>query len=615
MLTPPANRNALWSRAIVDELVRGGAAHACLSPGSRSAPLALAIAERAGPGGDLTASVHLDERAAAFFALGRARASGRPVILACTSGSAGAHYLPAVIEAHYSRVPLVILTADRPPELRGIGAWQTIDQLALYGPYVRWRSELLPAAPDAALLRDARYRAARAMAVARGHVGDLGPGPVHLNVPLREPLHGMVVPGDVPSGVAASELAAIGRPDGGPLVRVPEPARRLLDAEVASLADRIAAEGRGLILAGGLDAPIGYAAAVAALAAAADWPILAEPAGGLRFGPHDRSRVITGYDAAVRGAGWAAAHAPGTVLRLGASFAWKHVAEYLAGHPAAHQVVVDPHGTWDDPTHLAAERIACDPAWLCDALVDAVGQRVAQAGPARAAAAERWRAAWALVRATSARTRTALASSDPTTSGTAWLYPVILDALSDGGLLWAANSMAVRDLDSWTDAAPYAIRAIASRGAAGIDGTLSSALGAAAATGRPTILITGDLAFLHDAGGLAAARLPGIDLAIVIVDDDGGGIFEYLPSAASDRADFERLFATPQRANLAYACETYGVPCTTAVSPAALRDALAAHAGRVRAIVVPVDRAANTAAHRAYWRAVAAELSQGDERP
>lgn len=613
MTAPPANRNALWARVLVDELIRGGTAHACLSPGSRSAPLALALAERAGAGGDLTLSVHLDERSAAFFALGHARASGRPVVLACTSGSAGAHYLPAVVEAHYSRVPLVLLTADRPPELRGIGAWQTIDQLALFGPYVRWRAELLPAAPDAALLRDARYRAARAVALARGRMGGDGPGPVHLNVPFREPLDAAPVLGDVPADVASAALAAVGRDGGAPLVSVPEPARRLAQADVDALADRMASEGRGLILAGGLDAPAGYHSAVSALAEAVGWPILAEPTGGLRFGRHDLTRVITGYDAAVRSPTWSVANAPGVVLRLGASFAWKHVAEYLARHPAAHQVVVDPHGTWDDPTHLAAERLACDPEWLCRALAEAMRQRTARVQQ-RAEPAARWQAAWSAARAAAARTRAALSAGEPAAAGTAWLYPVVLDALPEGGLLWAANSMAVRDLDAWTGAVPKAIRAMASRGAAGIDGTLSTALGAALASGQPAVLVAGDLAFLHDAGGMAAARLPGIDLAIVVVDDDGGGIFEYLPSAATDRPAFEQLFATPQRADLAAACRVYGVPCTTAATPAELRRALSAHAGRVRVVVVPVERAANTAAHRAYWRAVAAELGDGAGR-
>lgn len=609
-MTPAANRNALWARVLVDELVRGGADHACVSPGSRSAPLALALAERADFAGDLGVSVHVDERAAAFFALGRARAGGRPVILACTSGSAGAHYLPALVEAHYSRVPLVVLTADRPPELRGIGAWQTIDQGALYGPYVRWRAELLPPAPDAALLRDVRHRAARAAALARGLGGDLGPGPVHLNVPLREPLDAAPVPGDVPDDVAEAPLAAVGRPGGAPLVRVVGAERRLPADALAALADRVAGAGRGLILAGGIDPGPGYAEAVAELAAAADWPILAEPTGGLRFGPHDRSRVVAGYDAAVRIPGWARAHAPEIVLRLGTSFTWKHVAAYLAGHPSAEQVVVDPWGTWDDPTHLAAARLACDPTWLCRALADELGRRAPAAGR-RAAEAARWMAAWSDVRAAAARTRAALAAGDPAASGTAWIFPTVLEALPDGGLLWAANSMAVRDLDTWTGDGPRAVRAIASRGAAGIDGTVSSALGAASVTGRPAVLVAGDLAFLHDAGGLAAARLGGLDLAIVVVDDDGGGIFEHLPAAAMDRPTFERLFATPPRADLAAACRVYGVPHAIALTPEALERALNAHRGGVRVVVVPVDRAANTAAHRAYWRAVAADLGEG----
>ncbi len=357
-----ADLNLAWARVLVDELIRGGVRHVCVSPGSRSAPLVVAVAERA----DLATSVHVDERSAGFFALGHARASGRPAALVCTSGSAGAHYLPAVIEAHMSRVPLVILTADRPPELRDTGAWQTIDQAHLFGRFARWFADLPP--PTAGLVRYARSVAARAAATAAGRPA----GPVHLNVPFREPL----VPegeGGVAGRWGDDDLVAIaGRPAGQPWVAVAPAAPAVDAAVVADLAARIRVSPRGLILAGLTDPPPGYADALARLAAAAGYPILAEPGGGLRFGPHDRAHVVTGYDAFLRAPRWCAAHAPDLVLRFGASFTWRPVAQLLEAHAGAAQVVVDPDGAWDDPTRLAALRVAAAPTALCDAVAEAL---------------------------------------------------------------------------------------------------------------------------------------------------------------------------------------------------------------------------------------------------
>ena len=623
MDVPP---NALWSAAFVDALVAAGVGHVCVSPGSRSSPLTLAVADRsvgaggggvgAGRGGIgagrprpyVTTSVHIDERSAGFFALGYGRATGQPAAVVCTSGTAAANYLPAVIEAHYSRVPLIVLTADRPPELRDTGAWQAIDQLKLYGAYVRWFAEV--ATPDAspAMLRYVRDLAGRAMALAAGRPA----GPVHLNFPFREPL----VTDWAPAERAAMGAAVAALP---PPVRAARTVAMAHDDVLSDLAARIAAEPRGLIVCGTMDPPPGYAAAVVELAAAAGYPVLAEPTSGLRFGPHARSHVVTGYDAFLRQPDWCDAMAPGLVLRFGSSLTWKYVAQYLERHPGAAQVVVDPDGTWDDPTRLAALRVPADPVPLCHDLagrlavggVDVAADVAPDVGvvPALESATERegWRTGWLDAAATARRARDhEVANAEP--GSVAWVYPAVIDALPDGALLYAANSMAVRDLDTFTDTSVRGLRAIANRGAAGIDGTLSSALGAAFGSASPTVLLTGDLAFLHDLNGLGAAHLDDLNLTVIVLNDQGGGIFEYLPVAEQAPEAFERFFVTPPGADLAAACATYGVAHAVAEDPATLGEALRQRLATtgVQVIEVPVDRAANTAAHRRYWSAVGA---------
>jgi 2-succinyl-5-enolpyruvyl-6-hydroxy-3-cyclohexene-1-carboxylate synthase len=579
--------SALWATAFFDALATAGVRHVCVSPGSRSAPLTLAVANQPG----LTTSVHIDERSAAFFALGYGRATGVPAALVCTSGTAAGNYLPAVIEAHYSRVPLVVLTADRPPELRDTGAWQAIDQIKLYGSYVRWFAEV--ATPDAApdMLRYVRHVAGRAVAAARGRPA----GPVHLNLPFREPLV------DEQTRNAAAALHALLGEVGQPPAVAPTHAV-VADDVLADLAARIRAEPQGLILCGTADPPPGYAGAIARLAAATGYPVLAEPASGVRYGPHDRSQVITGYDAFLRDPSWCSATVPGLVLRFGASLTWKQVAAYLARHPAAYQVLVDPDGTWDDPTRLAAVRLPAEPVPLCDALAHRVAEGSCQRVSDRAA----WRGHW-LAAAEHARGARAAALATDGVGTVGWLYEALLAALPDGAVLYAANSMAVRDLDTFSDTMPTVLRVIANRGAAGIDGTISSALGAAYGSGAPTVLVTGDLAFLHDLNGLGAAHLPGVNATIIVLNDEGGGIFEYLPVAELAPEAFEHFFVTPPGADLAAGCATYRVSHVVVADAGAFARHLTASLGApgVQVIEVPVDRAANTAAHRRYWAAVA----------
>lgn len=587
--------NLAWARAIVDALVSGGVGHFCVSPGSRSAPLALAVSERR----DVSTSVHVDERSAGFFALGYARGAGRAAALVCTSGTAAANYLPAAIEAHYSRVPLLLLTADRPPEARDSGTWQTIDQVKLYGPYARWSVDMAVPDEGGEALRYAHDVARRAVARALGRP----PGPVHLNVPFREPL----VPADYAPARAREGAAAAGE-------AAPR-ATALADPALAeALADRIAAEPRGLLVAGAGPTPPGYADAVARLAGLAGYPILAEPAGGLRYGPHDASLVLACYDAYLRVPEWAEAHVPRLVLRLGASPVWKHVTAWLARHPEAVQIVVDPYDTNDDPTRLANLRLPVDPLPLVRDLADRLAAR-RSASARRSGAGEEsgpWTSAW---REAERHARAALESvaGDPAAipRTVAWVYGVLAAHLPEDALLFAANSMAVRDVDTFLGPRSACLRVIANRGAAGIDGTVSTGLGAALGSGRPTVLATGDLAFAHDVGGLASARVPGLAVRVVVLQDRGGGIFRYLPVAGLPPDAYERFFATPSGLDVEAACAAYAVPFERAEAPGALAAALAdLDRPGVRVLEVPIDPAANTELHRRYWHAVARALSQ-----
>ncbi len=431
------------------------------------------------------------------------------------------------------------------------------------------------------------------------------------------------------------------------------------EAVVDELGARIAAEPRGIIVAGRPALDRSSMRAVRGLAAAAGYPLIAEPLSGLRFGVArdgasggdaqggdaqggDAQRgdasagdgwpvLVCGYDAFLRPDAGVDVPAPGLVVRVGGSVTWKHVADYLGRSADAFQVAIDPEGTWDDPTGRIALRVAGPTGPTCAALADAVAaararQREAGAsvrvGPRDAGAA--WRAWWRAADSAVAGVRAVHAAS-PERGGTAWLYPALIDLLPDDAVWFVANSMAVRDLDTFTTPTAKAILPLCNRGAAGIDGTLSSALGAAYGAGRPAALVTGDLAFLHDGGGFGAvadlvARYGdgALDLFIVVVDDGGGGIFEHLGAAAADRTRFEAFFATPQRVDIVALCAAWGIPCRVATDADGLRAAAAVPAP-VRAAVVPIDRAGNTAAHRAYWRAacdaVAAATRGIDVRP
>ncbi len=560
--------------ALVEALAAGGVRDACLAPGSRSAPLALLLDRHP----SIRVWTHLDERAAAFFGLGLARARRAPVVLVATSGTAAANFLPAVIEARQARVPLVVLTADRPPELRDAGAAQTIDQLRLYGAYAKWWHEVaLPEAGEDAL-RYAWGVGARAVLASRTSPA----GPVHLNVPLREPL--VPEPGALPA-FEERRAAAIDIPNPRP----PNP------AAVASLASELAATERGLIVSGPQDDP-DLPAALTRLAAVTGYPVLADPLSLVRFGPHDRSLVVDAYDAFLRNARLAAELRPEVVLRIGDTPISKPLLEHLAGHRGAHQVLLPGDAPWNDPDFVARTALLGDARLACVALADAAeAHRARGAGP--------WAARW---RAIDARAGEALDSwlADLGEPFEARAIADLASLLPDGATLVAGNSMPVRDLDAFVRGSSRAIRPLANRGASGIDGVVSTALGASA-SGAPLALAIGDVSFIHDLGGLLAARAHRLRATILLLHNDGGGIFSFLPVARHGES-FERLFGTPHGLDLSAVRDLFGIAFERTTSAEEARASLAAALERdgVTVVEVRTDRGRNVVLHREAWAAV-----------
>jgi 2-succinyl-5-enolpyruvyl-6-hydroxy-3-cyclohexene-1-carboxylate synthase len=358
-----ANRAHAFTAAFFEELTRAGVADVCLCPGSRSTPLAVATARQPG----LRCWTHIDERSAGFFALGLAKVKRAPVALVCTSGTAAANFLPAVVEAHYARVPLLLLTADRPPELREWGAGQTIDQRNLYGSHVRWFAEAAPPEAGGDSLRYARALASRAVATARGRPA----GPVHLNLPFREPLEPVEIPADATPDLRERDpLAASGRP-GRPYTAVHTAAATAETGTAAALAELARAHPRGVIACGPFDGDADFAEAVTQLARAAGWPILADPTSQLRRGAHIAGApLIATSDLFLRDEAFAAAHAPELILRIGATPTSKALRRWIMRHAPQHLLLVDPDGAWDDPNHLASELLRVDPTALCAAVCE-----------------------------------------------------------------------------------------------------------------------------------------------------------------------------------------------------------------------------------------------------
>ena len=565
-------------RAITEELARAGVRDVVICPGSRSTPLALALAQSP----DLRCWVHLDERAGAFFALGAAKGSRRPAAILATSGTAVVNFSPAVTEARYGRIPLLLLTADRPPELRGRGSPQTIDQVQLYGRHAKWYGELpVPQRGEGAV---AAAREMVAQAAARALAAPAGP--VQLNLPFREPL--------LPVGsVAATPVEP----------ETPTPARlrpQAADVEAAAAAFRNAR--RPLIVCGPLDEP-GFPAAVARLAAAAGAPVLADGLANLRTGAHDRSRVIVYHDVLLRSAIVRDWPAPDLVLSFGAKPTSKALGQLLdaSGIP---QLLVDDGGGWERPPEPAL--LAADPVSLAERLAEAL-----EPGPRMSAYLARWQAADAV--AATALLAWRAGRAEPFEGA---VFEDLAAALPGPAVLFVGNSMPVRDLDTFLPAAAVDLRVIGNRGANGIDGLLSTALGVAAAQALPVLAVVGDVSLLHDLTALNAARRLRLSATFVLLHNDGGGIFSFLPQASAELpeaglpAHYETLFGTPHGTEFGPLIRALGAEHMCVDDDAGLRAAVHEGVSRpgVRVLEVRTDRLRNVELHREALAAVSAAL-------
>jgi len=516
------NRATLFASALVDELAKAGVDAVCIAPGSRSTPLTVAFDDH----DEIRVFSHLDERSAAFFALGRGKRTGKPTPVVTTSGTATANLHPAVMEASQFRVPLLLLTADRPAELRDSGANQTVDQEKLYGSSVRFYKDLPEPSAEPRRLRSVRVAAQRALAETRGEK----PGPVHLNCPFAKPLEPTDAsgPDGVPDSFASENpLAANGRD--GPFVTVDTGSVHPSEGAVSRIAALVNDAERGLVVAGPSDRPA--ADAVASLADATGFPLLADPLSGLRFG----YGALGGYDAYLDPLvteGWPD---PDVVLRFGASPTSKPLRNYLA-RVDTREVLVDPAG-WREATFTATDLVRSDPGPFARELAARVDKQGAEWPRLEAAERAHWEAV----------------SGESDFEGA--VASEVVASAPDPSTIFVSNSMPVRDVDRFAKPRDADLTVLANRGASGIDGITSTALGAGSATDDPLVLLTGDLAYYHDMNGLLALARCKQDATIVLVNNDGGGIFHMLP--IEDDESFERQFKTPHGLDFAGTGDLY----------------------------------------------------------
>ncbi|GAA0428518.1 2-succinyl-5-enolpyruvyl-6-hydroxy-3-cyclohexene- 1-carboxylic-acid synthase [Lentibacillus halophilus] len=566
-----------YTANFIDQLVESGLTDAVISPGSRSTPMAMLMTEHP----DLKQWVVIDERSAAFFALGMAKQTKRPVAVVCTSGTAAANYFPAVIEAYYSRVPLIVLTADRPHELRDVGAPQAIDQIQLYGDYPKWFHDMaLPEASDdmLAYVRNKAFRAVRTAAEGND-------GPVHLNVPFREPL--------VPD-FSLNDLW--GRRSGAPARGRTEGKRTLDNKQLEQIHQRLTSCKKGLIVCGPQTDP-DLADAITGLARAWDTPILADPLSQLRAGSHFKDHIIESYDAFLRSETIRKQLEPDYIIRFGAMPVSKAYRFFVEEHDDIPQFVVENVGGYREPAGTQTEFIDADAIIVCNNLAKF---------NAGVGTDEAWLETWQQMNRLSKDQLLSEPETGELTEGGA--VRQLMRVIPDESSLYVGNSMAVRDLDTFFMTASMSLEVLANRGANGIDGMVSSGMGAAA-SGAPVTLMLGDLSFFHDMNGLLAAKQYKLNITILVINNNGGGIFSFLPQV-NHQSHFETLFGTPMDIDFGQAIAMYGGTYQQPTTLFELENALHSSYQQdgLSVIEVKTDRADNSRWHRDKWQAIENEL-------
>ena len=545
MMRRPANRNYAFSDAFVEELARSGLRHACICPGSRSTPLVISLTQQT----DVKTWVHLDERSAAYFALGMSKTLNEPVAVVSTSGTAAANFYPAVVEAHYSHIPILIITADRPPELWGWGANQTIDQSHMYGTHTKWFMNMATpeATPD--LVRYVREVACRALSTAKLSP----PGPVHVNFPFGEPLIPKDIPSDIPqSPPSETQNPWAGRMQNNAYTRIRNAERSVSIAKIKDLARELDPVRRGIIVCGAQH-DSAFPTAISTLAKQQRFPILADPLSQVRCGDHDRKLVVDCYDAFMHSEKLIHELQPELIFRFGATPTSKVLQNYLAQHHQARQILVR-EGDWQDPMHTATDIFQANPNQFATDLI----------ATAQPKSDSDWCDTWLRVNgATRKIIGKELSNIEEIFEGR--IFPELATLLPPAATLFAGNSMPVRDLDTFFPSTQHKVRFLANRGASGIDGVVSTALGVSTVTPERTILVLGDLSFYHDMNGLLAAKRYNPNATIIIANNNGGGIFSFLPQREYTEI-FEKYFATPHDLTFRHAAKLYSLPHSEAKS-------------------------------------------------
>ncbi|MFD1040185.1 2-succinyl-5-enolpyruvyl-6-hydroxy-3-cyclohexene-1-carboxylic-acid synthase [Virgibacillus byunsanensis] len=570
-----------YTANFVDELSKNGVTDVVISPGSRSTALAMTVIEHP----DMNEWVIIDERSAAFFALGMAKQTKRAVALVCTSGTAAANYFPAIVEAHYSRVPLIVLTADRPHELRDVGAPQAIEQIKLYGDYVKWFQEM--ALPEASpkMLNYVRSKASRAVFLSQ----EGNAGVVHLNLPFREPL--------IPD-FSLPDLW--GEDTGQSYSPTFQGTKKLHEQQLNSLMKKLQSKQKGVIVCGPQMDKL-LTETIVQLASKWGLPILADPLSQIRSGEHDKDQIMEGYDAFFRNEEIRKALEPDFIIRFGAMPVSKAYLFYVKEHKHALQFIVEHHAGYREPAGNTTEFIYADPSLLCNDLINSsISLNIDPS----------WLQKWQTMNRV-AKNHLLTKDEGLLTEGEA--VRCLVEVIPENGSLYVGNSMAVRDLDTFFMTTPKDITVLANRGANGIDGMVSSGLGAAT-KGKHVTLLLGDLSFFHDLNGLLTAKQYSINITILLINNNGGGIFSFLPQV-DNKKHFEALFGTPIDIEFQQAIEMYGGNYTSVSTETDLKDILYSSYSYkgLSVIEVKTDRTTNMEWHRKKWQAIEDELLNSEE--
>lgn len=566
-MTDQGRINLLWADALIDGLAAAGVHRMVISPGSRSTPLVLAASRHP----RIRIWTQVDERCAAFFALGLAKDNPSPVALVATSGSAPTHWYPAVVEANHSGIPLILLSADRPAELHNCGANQTINQTDLFNQQVRGFFDPGPARPGESALAQIKNLGIQATQLTSG----VNPGPVHINLPLREPL----LPEQIHPPQYGNEVIAPARPE-----QTPDP------RQIERLA-AIITNGSGIIICGPSTPEGNFAPVVTELARRLRVPILADPLSNLRFGVHAQSNILCHYDAFLRRRDLVQQNRPDWVLRFGAMPVSAVLAKYLEHH-APSTILCAPRGDWPDPLHQTHEMVRADPVTLCNQIM---------AGEPKPGEDE-WLDRFKREEERVSNIRLDNDSDQPCED---LVVEELIQALPAASILFCSNSLPIRQLDSWSGAGTKPIRLTANRGVSGIDGNISTMLGIAASSSASVFGLLGDLACYHDMNGLLAAT--GMNGVMVVLNNNGGGIFGYLPQANLEQ--FEQHWLTPTNLDFSKIAALYSLHFQRVTSQSRFAPALASamQESGLSLIEVVIDREQSLARHRAYWDRVSAD--------